>query len=169
MSDETDHQLARQAGDLLTDVDATVAVAESSTGGLVGSKLTNIPGASAYFDRAVVTYSNRAKLDLLDVDPDTLDTNGAVSAETARQMAHGVRATARTTVGISTTGIAGPAGGSENKPVGTVFIGTAYSDGTEQSVSATRYQFDGSRLECKEQFAEQALQDLIDVLEAREG
>lgn len=164
MTDTDDHELARRAGSALTDEDAMVAVAESSTGGLVGSKLTDVPGASGFFDRSVVTYSNGAKLDLLNVDPHTLEKTGAVSAETARQMARGVRENAGTNWGVSTTGIAGPGGGSPEKPVGTVFIGTACHADGEESVSATRYEFDGDRLENKEQFARQALTDLLDAM-----
>lgn len=167
MIDDDDHELARRAGSALTGDGAMVAVAESSTGGLVGSKLTNVPGASSYFDRSVVTYSNDAKLDLLNVDPETLESVGAVSAETARQMARGARENAGTKWGVSTTGIAGPAGGSSEKPVGTIFIGTACLDDGEESVSATRYEFDGGRLENKDQFARQALTDLIEAVESR--
>lgn len=168
MIDDDDHELARRAGSALTEDDAMVAVAESSTGGLVGSKLTNIPGASGFFERSVVTYSNDAKLDLLNVDPETLETVGAVSAETARQMARGVRENADTKWGISTTGIAGPGGGSSKKPVGTVFIGTACLEDGEQSVSASRYEFEGDRLENKDQFARQALTDLIEIIESQD-
>ncbi|MFT4946372.1 MAG: nicotinamide-nucleotide amidase [Natronomonas sp.] len=166
--EDDDHELARQAGSVLTETDAMVAVAESSTGGLVGSKLTDIPGASGFFERSVVTYSNDAKRDLLSVDLETLETAGAVSAETARQMASGVRENAGTEWGVSTTGVAGPSGGSPEKPVGTVFIGIACQNDGRQSVSATRYEFDGGRLENKDQFARQALTDLIEGVESRD-
>lgn len=144
-----------------------LAVAESSTGGLVGSNITDIPGSSDYFDRSLVTYSNQAKMDLLGVEQTTLEEAGAVSAETAQQMAAGVSESAASTWGISTTGIAGPTGGTEAKPVGTVFIGVAYN-GEKERVSATGYEFDGPRLDCKEQFARQALRDLLDAIESRE-
>jgi len=165
MDDDT--ELARQAGSALTDDDAMVAVAESCTGGLVGSKVTNVPGASAFFERSIVTYSNDAKLDLLNVDLDTLEKTGAVSAEIARQMASGVRESAGTKWGVSTTGIAGPSGGTPEKPVGTVFIGTACLVDGETAVSAKRYEFEGNRLESKVQFARQALTDLIEAVESR--
>jgi nicotinamide-nucleotide amidase len=168
MTDDDGRELVRRAGSMLTEADAMVAVAESSTGGLVGSKLTDVPGASGYFERSVVTYSNDAKLDLLGVDVDTLETTGAVSAEIARQMASGVRENAGTTGGVSTTGIAGPGGGSPEKPVGTVFIGTAYLDDGEETVAATRYEFDGDRLENKAKFARQALTDLLDAIDAQQ-
>lgn len=167
MTDDDDHELARRLGSVLSEEDAMVAVAESSTGGLVGSKMTDVPGASSFFERSVVTYSNAAKLDLLDVDPETLDDVGAVSAEVARQMARGVRENAGTKWGISTTGIAGPGGGTPEKPVGTVFIGVAGIVDGEPSVSASRYEFDGDRLENKSQFAQQALVDLLDTISAR--
>lgn len=167
MSEDDEHELVREAADLLTESASMVAVAESSTGGLVSSKLTNISGSSAYFERGAVTYSNQAKIDLLAVDPDTLDSEGAVSAPVARQMASGIRENAGTTWGVSTTGIAGPTGGTAKKPVGTIFIGTAYSEDGEDAASANRYQFDGSRLECKERFARQAIADLIDMVESK--
>lgn len=167
MADDDDRALAECVRTALTETETMVAVAESSTGGLVGSKITDIPGASGYFERSIVTYSNEAKRDLLGVRQETLEASGAVSADVAKQMARGVSDNAGTTWGLSTTGIAGPSGGTEKKPVGTVFIGTAYQgeDG-EESVSATRYQFDGSRLECKEQFAKQALSDLLEAVES---
>lgn len=161
---DQDHELVRQAGSLLTGNGSMVAVAESSTGGLLGSKLTNVAGSSEYFERGAITYSNEAKMDLLGVDPTTLDSEGAVSAEVARQMASGIRENAGTAWGVSTTGIAGPTGGTAEKPVGTVFIGIA----GEGHLTANRYEFDGSRLECKAQFAEQALADLIESIENTE-
>lgn len=156
-----DDDLVREAGELLTDAGAMVAAAESCTGGLLSSMLTNVSGSSAYFERGVVSYSNQAKFDLLGVDPDVLEREGAVSAPVARQMARGVKESGGTAYGVSTTGIAGPTGGTPEKPVGTVFIGVA----TEQSATATRYEFDGSRLERKERFARQALADLIESVE----
>jgi nicotinamide-nucleotide amidase len=105
----------------------TIAVAESCTGGLIADRLTNIPGSSAFFERGIVCYSNAAKTSLLGVPEEVIREHGAVSAETARLMAEGVRRIAATDLGLSVTGIAGPSGGSEEKPVGTVHI--ALSDG----------------------------------------
>lgn len=110
---------------LLTEKKLTLAVAESCTGGLVTDRLTDIPGSSAYLERGVVTYSNESKTELLGVPAEVINEFGAVSAETACLMAEGVRKLAKTDIGISTTGIAGPSGGTEKKPVGTVFIALA--------------------------------------------
>ena len=156
--------------DPLRETDATVAVAESCTGGLVGSLLTDVPGSSDYFDRSLVAYSYDAKRELLAVSREALDAEGAVSELVAREMAQGVRDIADATWGVATTGIAGPAGGTEEKPVGTVFVGVAYAGewGTQSStVAVERYGFDGTRLEIKEQIARQALGDLLDAVEER--
>lgn len=111
----------------MTERRMTIAVAESCTGGLIADRLTNIPGSSAFFERGIVCYSNAAKTSLLGVPEEVIREHGAVSAETARLMAEGVRRIAATDLGLSVTGIAGPSGGSEEKPVGTVHI--ALSDG----------------------------------------
>ena len=117
------HLLARRG--------ASIAIAESCTGGLIGHRLTLTPGASAYFDGGVVAYSNTAKTRWLGVPPALIDRHGAVSAEAAGAMAEGARAQAKTDLGISTTGVAGPSGGTEAKPVGLVFIALAHAEGTE--------------------------------------
>src|SRR4029079_9967227 len=110
-------------GRLLQERHETLSVAESCTGGLSGSRLADVPGSSSYFIEGVVSYSNDAKVRSLNVPEATLQEFGAVSAETARAMAEGMRAAAKTDHSISVTGIAGPGGGSDEKPVGTVFIG----------------------------------------------
>jgi nicotinamide-nucleotide amidase len=110
---------------LLRDNQATVAVAESCTGGLVGHLITGVPGSSAVFERGFLTYSDAAKNDLLGVPTATLNTYGAVSEETARAMALGCLVTAGSTYAIAVTGIAGPDGGTEEKPVGLVYVGVA--------------------------------------------
>jgi nicotinamide-nucleotide amidase len=114
-------------GALLTEKKLTISVAESLTGGLVADRITNIPGSSAYFERGVVTYSNRSKTELLGVPENVIKQHGAVSKEVAVLMAEGVRKASGTDIGLSTTGIAGPSGGTDQKPVGTVFV--AVSDG----------------------------------------
>lgn len=116
--------------DRLTERGLTLAVAESCTGGTIAARFTALPGASAYFRCGVVAYSNEAKHDLLGVDPQAIERHGAVSEEVARQMAQGVRRAARADYAVATTGIAGPTGSSELKPVGTVWIAVATPRGT---------------------------------------
>lgn len=124
-----DETLEGVVAELLKDQGLTIAIAESCTGGLITDRLTDIPGSSMYLERGLVTYSNGSKMNLLGVPEGILQNHGAVSEETARLMAEGVRRFAGTDLGISTTGIAGPDGGSEAKPAGTVFI--ALADGLE--------------------------------------
>lgn len=157
-----------RVGDTLRDVGETVAVAESCTGGLIGSLLTDVPGSSDYFDRSLVTYSYDAKLTALGVSRESLDDHGAVSEPVAREMAAGVRDTSGTDWGVSTTGIAGPEGGTAEKPVGTVYIGVAYRGEWGTGASYTRvdrFEFDGSRTEIKEQIARRALETLREAVE----
>jgi nicotinamide-nucleotide amidase len=132
-------------GELLQSNQATLAVAESCTGGLVAHRLTQIPGSSAYFERGLVVYSNPAKVQMLQVPESLIAAHGAVSAEVAEKMAEGVRRVSKTTLGLAITGIAGPAGGSEEKPVGTVFISLASPKGTVSK----KYQFSGDRDQIK--------------------
>lgn len=122
---EGDDSLESIVAEMLLKNKFTLSVAESCTGGLVSHKLTNVPGSSAYFNRCVVAYSNEAKMEILGVPEETIRIHGAVSSETAVAMAEGVRRISRTEIGISTTGIAGPGGGTETKPVGLVYIGYA--------------------------------------------
>jgi nicotinamide-nucleotide amidase len=141
-------------GKLLTDKSATLALAESCTGGLVANWLTNVAGSSAYFLFSAVTYSNKAKMDVLGVQPQTLEQHGAVHEETAREMAEGARRVAGATYGLSTSGIAGPDGGSDDKPVGTVCVGFA---GPGRSFGRRLYFPFGRRLMNKKVFAMAAL------------
>ena len=112
-------------GALLKERKLTISVAESLTGGLLADRITNVPGSSAYFERGVIAYSNRAKTELLGVPDAVIREHGAVSKEVALLMAEGVRRASGTDLGLATTGIAGPSGGTEAKPVGTVFIAVA--------------------------------------------
>ncbi len=121
-------EYAKVMTDMLIDKGLTIACAESCTGGMFASTLTDIPGVSACFDRGLVTYSNRAKVEELGVKKETLDKYGAVSEETAMEMAAGVREASGCDIGISVTGIAGPDGGTKEKPVGLTYIGFAYKD-----------------------------------------
>lgn len=157
-----------RVGEKLREAGETVAIAESLTGGLVASLLTDVPGSSDYFDRAVVAYSNRAKQAHLGVSRESLDASGAVSARVAREMAAGIRDAAETTWGVSTTGIAGPTGGSTDKPVGLVFVGVAYAGdwGTNDSFTTARqFVFEGDRTDVKEHTAGQALRVLASACE----
>ena len=165
-----DTPVEERLGEALRERGETVAAAESATGGLAGSLLTDVPGSSDYFDRAVVTYSYDAKRALLAVPREALDEHGAVSEPVARRMAAAVRDTADATWGIATTGVAGPEGGTEEKPVGTVFVGVAYAGEWGTGTSETtveRYEFGGDRIECKERFARQALRDCLAAVERR--
>ena len=118
----------------------TLAIAESCTGGLISHKLTSIPGSSAYFERGVITYSNQAKMELLNVPEEIIRNFGAVSKETAEAMARGVRVLSKTDIGLSITGISGPDGGTPAKPVGLMYIG--YSDSGKTSVEKLQLPFD---------------------------
>ena len=148
-----DEALEEVVSRLLLDAGKTIAVAESCTGGLLANKLTNIPGSSNYFEYGVVTYSNQAKMDILGVPADILATRGAVSEETAIAMAESVRKISRTDFGLSTTGIAGPGGGTAEKPVGLVYIGLA----TARKSYARRLIFTKDRLANKERSVQAAL------------
>lgn len=164
-------EVAAEVGEVLRERGETLAIAESCTGGLVGSFVTDVPGSSDYFDRSVVSYSYDAKRDLLAVPREDLDAHGAVSEPVARAMARGVRDTADTTWGLSTTGVAGPTGGTAEDPVGTVYVGVAYagpwgSDSSDSTV--TRYAFDGDRESIKRAIATQALTDLREAVAARD-
>jgi nicotinamide-nucleotide amidase len=141
-------------GEMMTTRHWTVAAAESCTGGLISHRLTQVPGSSNYFLRGSVVYSNEAKTDVLGVDPKLIQQKGAVSREVAMALAKGARERAKTDVGLATTGIAGPGGGSSEKPVGLVFI--ALSD--DQNTQAFEYRFAGSRESIKLRASQAALE-----------
>jgi PncC family amidohydrolase len=143
----------------------TLSLAESCTGGLIGHLLTEVPGASEYFLGGVICYSDRIKMEQLGVAKATLVRDGAVSEETARQMALGARARLGASFGLAVTGIAGPDGGSEAKPVGTTWIAVASPDGEQ----AAHFHFDGDRTSIKQQAAEQALRFLLAEVKAAGG
>lgn len=138
---------------LLSEKKASVATAESCTGGLVGKLITDIPGASASYPGGLITYSNEAKIKMLNVRPETIKEHGAVSAETAAEMAEGVRRVFNSLYGISVTGVAGPDGGSAEKPVGTVFC--AVSDGNK--TITRKFSFRGDRESVRQRSANAAL------------
>jgi nicotinamide-nucleotide amidase len=153
--------LERAVGRLLLARGLTLAVAESCTGGLLGHRLTSVGGSSAYFERGLVVYSNRAKQELLGVPPALLAQHGAVSGPCAEAMARGICERAGTACGLAITGIAGPDGGTPAKPVGTVFVGVAVAG----QVAAHRFHFRGDRAAVKSQSAQAAL----DLLRRRLG
>jgi len=123
--------LEEVVGELLKEKGLTLATAESCTGGMVASHIVNVSGSSEYFKGSVVAYSNEVKMKILGVKEETLKNFGAVSAQTAKEMAEGVRKILNTDIGISTTGIAGPTGGSAEKPVGLTYFGISYKNRTE--------------------------------------
>jgi nicotinamide-nucleotide amidase len=151
-----DETLEGKVGKLLTQLNLTLAVAESCTGGLITHRLTNVPGSSDYLERAVISYSNRSKEEILGISPQTLKDYGAVSPQTATAMAEGIRRLARSDIGLSVTGIAGPGGGTEEKPVGLVYIALAYGAETR----CHRYQLHGNRTTIKRRSAQTALDNL---------
>ena len=134
----------------------TLAVAESCTGGLIGHSLTNIPGASKFFLLGVIAYDNAAKSKILGVPPALIKKHGAVSKQVVRAMAQGVRQILNTDYGIGVTGIAGPGGGSQDKPVGLVFIALS----TRSKTTVKKFLFKGKRLAIKNQACQTALKML---------
>lgn len=148
-------------GRLLCERQLTVSVAESCTGGLLGHRLTSVPGSSAYFERGVVVYSNRAKQELLGIPDTILRAHGAVSGPCAEAMAEAIARTSGSACGLAITGIAGPDGGTPAKPVGTVFVGVAVGD----RAVAHRFRFAGDRAAVKWQSSQAAL----DLLRRRLG
>ncbi|KYK34795.1 MAG: competence protein ComA [Thermoplasmatales archaeon SG8-52-3] len=137
-----------------------IAIAESCTGGLISHSFTNISGSSEYFDRGIVSYSNKAKTELLDVSLNILNKYGAVSEQVAKAMAEGVRKKSKVDIGIATTGIAGPTGGTKDKQVGLVFI----SISTINNTIVKRFQFSGNRLKNKESTCKAALEMLFNLI-----
>lgn len=156
----TDKPLEILVGELLRRRGLRLAVAESCTGGLVGHRITNVPGSSTYYMGSITAYAYEAKVRLLGVKWETLEKYGAVSKETAVEMACGVRRALAADVGVSVTGIAGPGGGTPEKPVGTTWIGLSAAGVDE----AWEYHWQGDRLRVKEQSAEEALSQLAAFL-----
>ena len=171
MNDDIDRALPMNVADALREAGHTVAVAESCTGGLIGAALTAVPGSSDYFEAGLTAYSYDAKRRDLGVTREALDEHGAVSEPVALEMARGVRDGCDVTWGVSATGIAGPTGGTEETPVGTVYVGVAYAGpwGSETSYAiATRYEFDGDRAAVRAGTVEAALEDLLAEIEQAE-
>lgn len=151
-----------EVGHWLVKKKASIALAESCTGGLIAHRLTNVPGSSDYFLFSGVTYSNESKIKVLGVLPETMEKYGAVHEMTAKEMAMGAMRAGQSTYGLSTTGIAGPSGGTKDKPVGTVCIGLA----TAKMSMGYRLCFPQmNRLQYKENFATAALKILLNELQ----
>ena len=153
--------LEMRVGELLTARGLTIACAESCTGGLLTSRLTDVAGSSAYVMGSVVSYTNAIKERLVGVRHETLAAHGAVSEETAREMAEGIRRAIRTDIGLGITGIAGPGGGTVEKPVGLVFIAIS---GVAGIIAHKKY-FTGTRVENKRSSTESALSIIVEYLE----
>lgn len=153
-------RLGFQLGNIIREQHLWLAVAESCTGGMLSHRITNIPGASEYFRGGVIAYANEVKVDILGVSSKTLDDFGAVSEETVIEMARGVRKSLDVDIGVSVSGIAGPSGGTIEKPVGTTWIGLSSADRD----SAVKYIFPGNRYEINSQASDAAMKMAINYL-----
>jgi nicotinamide-nucleotide amidase len=153
-------QLTQQLAEKLTASGLLICCAESCTGGLIAKTCTDLAGSSDWFERGFVTYSNQAKMDMLGVSPETLQQHGAVSEQTAAEMALGAIQHSRAQVALAVTGIAGPGGGSPQKPVGTVWFGFAVAG----SVSCEKRVFEGDRQQVRQSSLLFALQHVIQLL-----
>jgi len=151
-------RIEEKLGHLLRRWGATISVAESCTGGLIAHRITNVSGSSDYFESGVVSYTNQAKAELLGVPLSLIDQYGPVSETVARTMAEGIRGKRKTTIGLATTGLAGPLGGIPETPVGTVFIALAYPGETV----VRRFHFTGRRAKIKRLAAEKALEMVLE-------
>ena len=160
----SDPPVQRRVGRCLRKREETVAVAEGATGGLVGALLSAPAGASDYFDRAYVTYGYDSLREVLALDRETLDDHGAVSGPAVAEMARAARDRARADWGVGVAGIAGPGGGTDDRPVGTCFVAVARAAPWESGDSETtvrRHVVEGPRADRRERFARQALSDLL--------
>jgi len=155
--------LEKKVGKILLEKSLTLGLAESCTGGLVAARITSVPGSSAYFMAGFVTYSNRAKTRFLSIPEKIIKRHGAVSSVVAGRMAKGVLSAAEVDIGLSITGIAGPTGGSPEKPVGTVFMALA----TRKHVLIQKFLFSGSRSAIRRQASNEALKMLLVHLEGK--
>lgn len=156
-------KLAEAVGNRLLARQALLVTAESCTGGWIAQVVTSVPGSSAWFDRGFVTYSNQAKQEMLGVATEILAAHGAVSAPVVAEMAAGALSRSQAWVAVAVSGIAGPDGGSEDKPVGTVYLAWARRD---QAPMIQRLQFAGDREEIRRQTVRVALERLIELLDA---
>lgn len=155
-----DENLLKNVANLLKEKNFKIATAESCTGGLIAHTLTNVSGSSDYFERGVISYSNKAKTKLLEVPENILKKYGAVSSQVAKIMADSIRTLSNVDLGISTTGIAGPTGGTKEKPVGLVYIAIS----TSKKTYIKKYKFKGDRLKNKELTCNAALKMIFNYL-----
>jgi PncC family amidohydrolase len=160
-----DNQLEFSIGDMLRARRFKLATAESCTGGLIGDRITDVPGSSDYYLGGAVAYAYEAKVAMLGVSWDTLQKYGAVSCETVLEMARGVRSALSADIAVSVSGIAGPGGGLPNKPVGTTWLGLSAPEGEWARV----YSFSGDREHNKAEAADAALQFVADYLNSSES
>jgi len=157
--------ISKEVAKLLIARGWTLALAESCTGGLVSAALTNLAGSSDWFERGYITYSNQAKTECLDVAAETIESFGAVSEQVAKAMSEGAQKNAGVNISVSITGIAGPAGGSIEKPVGTVCFGwTIQKENLAAITICKTMQFSGDRQAVREQARDYALSELIKLL-----
>ncbi len=155
-------ELAGRLGQSLKAKGYKIVTAESCTGGWIAQAITEVPGCSAWFDRGFVTYSNNAKVEMLGIDPQTLEQHGAVSAEAAQQMAAGALANSEADWAIAVTGIAGPDGGNEEKPVGMVYIAWQNKTGIAK---VKKLQLSGNRNQIRQQTVEKAIEGALVFLD----
>jgi nicotinamide-nucleotide amidase len=158
-------KLEKLIGDLLRERGWTLSIAESCTGGLICDRITNVPGSSDYFEGGMVNYSNESKAKLLGIPLDYIRKYGAVSPQVARRMAQGVRKSFNTTFGLSTTGVAGPTGGTKRSPVGRVFIGIASGKRTW----VKKLDLKGNRRQIKRKATERSLELFYEILVEKAG
>ncbi|GAB3627199.1 damage-inducible protein CinA [Pandoraea terrae] len=158
------HQLAVKVGNRLREERLLLATAESCTGGMVAAAVTDISGSSNWFERGFITYSNQAKTEMIGVPADLIDRHGAVSEPVARAMAEGALINSRAQVALSVTGVAGPGGGTADKPVGMVCFGWSNRIATRVETK----QFKGDRAQVRSQAAQYALRGLLELLETAE-
>jgi len=156
-------EFEKAIGGLLRKQKWTLSIAESCTGGRISDRITNVPGSSDYFEGGVVSYSNRAKARHLSMSIKFIEKYGAVSPQVARRMAQGIRKAFHTTFGLSTTGVAGPTGGTKKTPVGLVFIAISYGKGS----FVRKEMLKGTRREIKKAAAERSLRLLYDFITRR--
>lgn len=161
MEQEKMHDLAEKIAEALVRDGLNMTAAESCTGGWIAKVLTDIPGSSEWFERGFVTYSNQAKQEMLDVKPATLQRYGAVSEETVKEMVIGALSNSRADWSVAVSGIAGPGGGTIDKPVGTVWLAWARAG----NLKTLHVHLSGERSRIREQAVELALQGILDIID----